>query len=166
MCATENGQIVHPMTIDDVREIYECRMMVEPFAGALAAKRITPEEVQLLNKYVDQAEKSYLAGDIDGTIEANSAFHNSIVFYSRNQRAHSIFKNLDNLVVMSRNIEMKVHHRPLDYLDEHREMAYLLETGNDLKIKNLIVQHITADWKYFKKCFGVGISDSIYKIKN
>jgi DNA-binding GntR family transcriptional regulator len=113
--ATANGQIVHPMTIEDIKEIYECRMMVEPFAASLAAQRILPEEAQVLYQHIDQAEKSFDAGDIDEVIESNSAFHSSIVLYSHNQLVYSTFKTIDNLVVVSRNIEMKVHQRPINY---------------------------------------------------
>ena len=77
--ATTNGQIVHPMTIKDIEEIYECRLMVEPFAASLASQRIQPEEVVHLSQCVDQAEAHFAVGNIDGMIEANSTFHNSIV---------------------------------------------------------------------------------------
>ena len=149
---TASGQIVHPMTIDDIKEIYECRMMVEPFAASLAAQRILPEETRVLYQYIDQAEKSFDAGDIDKVIESNSAFHSSIVLYSHNQLVYSTFKTIDNLVVVSRNIEMKVHQRPIDYQDEHREMVSLLEEKNSCKIKDLVMHHIKADWEYFETC--------------
>ena len=150
--ATANGQIVHPMTIDDIREIYECRMMVEPFAASLAAQRIEPEEVSLLYHHIDQAELYYQSGDIDRVVEANSAFHNSIVLYSHNQLVYSTFKTIDNLVVVSRNIEMKVHQRPIDYQNEHRQMVRLMERGKSQEIKELVTEHIKADWNYFKRC--------------
>jgi len=140
------------MTIEDIKEIYECRMMVEPFAASLAAQRILPEEARVLYKYIDQAEKSFDAGDIDKVIESNSAFHNSIVLYSHNQLVYSTFKTIDNLVVVSRNIEMKVHQRPINYQDEHREMVRLLEEKSSSKIKELVMSHIEADWEYFETC--------------
>jgi DNA-binding GntR family transcriptional regulator len=152
VCPTPSGQIVHPMTIEDIKEIYECRMMVEPFAASLAAERIQPEEAQVLYQHIDQAEKCFEAGDIDKVIEANSAFHNSIVLYSHNQLVYSTFKTIDNLVIVSRNIEMKVHQRPINYQDEHREMVRLLELKKSSHIKDLVMSHINADWKYFEMC--------------
>ena len=152
VCPTPSCHIVHPMTIEDIKEVYECRMMVEPFAASLAAERIQPEEVQVLYQYIDQAEKCFKAGDIDKAIEANSAFHNSIVRYSHNKLLYSTFKTIDNLVIVSRNIEMKVHQRPINYQDEHREMVRLLESRKSCHIKELVMSHIKADWKYFEMC--------------
>ena len=56
------------------------------------------------------------------------------------------------LVVVSRNIEMKVHQRPINYQDEHREMIRLLEEKNSREIKELVMHHIKADWAYFETC--------------
>lgn len=148
--ATRNGQIVHPMTIDNIQEIYECRMMVEPFAAYLASQRIQPSEITTLYHYVDQAESCFASDDIDGTIEANSFFHNSIVQFSHNQLVYSTFKVIDNLVVVSRNIEMKVHQRPTDYLEDHRKMVKLLEAQKADELQALVMEHIRADWNYFK----------------
>lgn len=149
--STASGHIVHPMTIDDIQEIYECRMMVEPFAASLAAQRILLTEISTLYHYIDQAESSFASGDIDGTIHANSSFHNSIVQFSQNQLVYSTFKMIDNLVVVSRNIEMKVHQRPPHYLGEHRKMVKLLEARKGKELHDLVMDHIRADWNYFKK---------------
>lgn len=150
--ATASGQIVHPMTIEDIQEIYECRMMVEPFAASLASQRIKSNEILTLYSHVEQAETCFEAGDIDGTIEANSKFHNSIVQFSHNQLVYSTFKVIDNLVVVSRNIEMKVHQRSPDYLSDHREMVRLMEAGKSEALQGLVLEHIKADWNYFKMC--------------
>jgi len=150
--ATASGQIVHPMTIEDIQEIYECRMMVEPFAASLASQRIKSNEILTLYSHVEQAETCFEAGDIDGTIEANSKFHNSIVQFSHNQLVYSTFKVIDNLVVVSRNIEMKVHQRSPDYLSDHREMVRLMEAGKSEALQGLVSEHIKADWNYFKMC--------------
>ena len=149
---TDNGYIVHPMSISDIEEIYECRMMVEPFAGALAAQRASKNEINSLNTFIDQSESCYKAGDIDGSIKANSNFHKTIVLLSKNKSILKIFNTIDNLVVMSRNIEMKIHQRSIDYLDQHREMVRLLEQGASEEIKILVEDHIDLDWKYFKEC--------------
>ena len=149
--STASGQVVHPMTIDDIQEIYECRMMVEPFAASLASQRIQQSEITVLYRYIDQAESCFASGDIDGTIQANSSFHNSIVQFSQNQLVYSTFKMIDNLVVVSRNIEMKVHQRFPNYLGEHREMVRLLEAKKSVQLHELVMNHIRADWNYFKK---------------
>ncbi|MFC1832221.1 GntR family transcriptional regulator [Thermodesulfobacteriota bacterium] len=149
--STASGHIVHSMTIDDIQEIYECRMMVEPFAASLAAQRILLTEISTLYHYIDQAESSFASGDIDGTIQANSSFHNSIVQLCQNQLVYSTFKMIDNLVVVSRNIEMKVHQRPPHYLGEHRKMVKLLEARKGKELHDLVMDHIRADWNYFKK---------------
>jgi DNA-binding GntR family transcriptional regulator len=150
--SSSNGHIVHPLTIDDIKEIYECRMMVEPFAGALAAQRASKKEVHKLNKFIEQAQSSYEEGNFNKTIEANSNFHRSIVLLCQNKSILNIFSTIENLVVMSRYIEMKINQRPLDYLGQHLEMVRLIEAGESSKIKTLIEEHINIDWTFFKEC--------------
>ena len=123
-----------------------------PFAGALAAQRASKKDVQRLYKFIEQAQSTYEERNFNKTIEANSNFHRSIVLLCQNKSILNIFGTIENLVVMSRYIEMKINQRPLDYLGQHLEMVKLIEAGESSKIKTLIEEHINIDWTFFKEC--------------
>ena len=55
-------------------------------------------------------------------------------------------------MIVSRNIEVKVHQRAPDYLDDHRKMVRLLAAGKSIVLQELVTEHIKADWNYFKIC--------------
>ena len=143
-----NGHIVRPMTPDDMKEIYECRMMVEPFAASLAAQRIAPENIHDLYRNIDAAKDYFEAGDLDGVIKTNTIFHNSIIKACENKLIYNIYANIQNLAIITRTMEMKNYKRPIGYLEEHREIVSLLASRETKKVQSIMKYHIEGDWKY------------------
>lgn len=89
-----HGHQVAAMTIDDVREVYQLRLMIEPPMAALAAGSLdeaTVAELQGLShvRYVHGDESSY-----DAFLTVNRRFHEIIAAASGNTRLMRLSKRL------------------------------------------------------------------------
>jgi len=109
------GYIVSPVTLSDVREIFELRSIVESAAARLAAVRGLQEKLHeiLANAdftYVYKERQSYT-----DFLAHNADFHRSVAVAARNQRlVDLVSKLLDELT--------RVFHLGLDLRDSAEEM--------------------------------------------
>ena len=147
----ENGIVVNPMEVEDIEEIYQCRIATEPYAGYLAASKIKDGEITELEHLVKQAEEAYKLKESERVVDLNTEFHDQIVRISGNRRLIEIVDKIRSLSILARNTELKVYSRPRDYLDEHKEIVKALK-GNDAQIvESIIRKHIENDWKYYSQ---------------
>jgi len=109
------GYIVSPITLSDVREIYELRSIVESAAARLAAVRGLQEK---LHKILASADFTYVYKERQSYTDFlahNADFHRSIAVAARNQRlVDLVSKLLDELT--------RVFHLGLDLKDSAEEM--------------------------------------------
>ncbi|MQA81714.1 MAG: FCD domain-containing protein [Streptosporangiales bacterium] len=72
------GARVSAWTPDDLEEIYDLRMLLEAFAVARAATRVTPKELDRMEELCDLMEQAATPGpgqDLDRVSELNGEFH-------------------------------------------------------------------------------------------
>jgi DNA-binding GntR family transcriptional regulator len=109
------GYIVSPVTLSDVREIFELRSIVESSAARLAAVRGLQEQ---LTKILASADFTYVYKERQSYTDFlahNADFHRSIAVAARNQRlVDLVSKLLDELT--------RVFHLGLDLRDSAEEM--------------------------------------------
>ena len=83
--------------------IYEARMMLEPEAAYLAAKRIQEKELEVLKKLVFRFEKIDQTHDHLEYKNADKMFHETIVKASRNRYLMDMYKSIECPLAMYRN---------------------------------------------------------------
>jgi DNA-binding GntR family transcriptional regulator len=147
----DNGTIVNPMEVADIEEIYQCRIATEPYAGFLAATRITDEEIQELEQLVNEAEVAFNQKESERVVELNTAFHDQLVGLGGNRRLSDIVDKIRSLSILARNTELKVYSRPRDFLDEHKEIVNTLKSRNPEAVESVIRKHIENDWNYYSQ---------------
>ncbi len=110
------GYIVSLITVQDIEEIYEMRMILEVAAVRMAAARGGMDQLKAISR---SANFTYTYKDPLSYTEfltQNAGFHHEIAVASGNQRlADSISRTLDEL--------NRVFHLGLDYRDSAEEMS-------------------------------------------
>lgn len=145
----DNGTVVNPMDVEDVKEIYECRIATEPYAGFLATQKIKDEEIAELEQLVNEAEVAYDLKESEKVVDLNTAFHDQIVRIGGNRRLTEIVDKIRSLSILARNTELKVYSRPREYLDEHKEIVKALKGRDASEVERVIRMHIENDWDYY-----------------
>lgn len=86
------GVWVSPITLEDVNEIYACRLPLEGLAAELAAGRSSRVSVEPLRRAFEGLEKS--SGDVRAYFEANVAFTRTVHEIAGNRTLKRLLENI------------------------------------------------------------------------
>ncbi|MEM7209206.1 MAG: GntR family transcriptional regulator [Pseudomonadota bacterium] len=116
-----HGMRVKPVSVDDMREIYEVLTSLESTAAELAAKRgLTLEETRELSNAVDEMESALQRDDLNAWAAADERFHRLLVKFSNNARLIAL---VDNFIDQSHRVRMmtlRLRPKPVASVDDHR----------------------------------------------
>ncbi|WP_454652728.1 GntR family transcriptional regulator [Bradyrhizobium liaoningense] len=89
------GTFVASPSIDELKQVFETRMLLEPGLARLAAARRTAEQVKELEGVIGRTRKALQRKDTVGLAEANSEFHALVAACSGNIFAQQILRNIE-----------------------------------------------------------------------
>lgn len=117
------GAVVRSFDNDEVIELYEIRIALEPFAARLAAGRATPEQVDRLEQLCDLQEQTGARTDAELAVQmtATDDFRAAILEAARSQRLTAALTSAGTLPAMFRtrfwsddaHRRQLLHHRRL-----------------------------------------------------
>lgn len=138
------GLQVAPVDLARFDAIYELRSALEPLAAALAAKRVTPEQVASGRALVEHGRVTASVGDATAALLADVAFHEWIYRISGNQLiVQSMEANWQHL---RRAMGEVLRHPALARVvwDEHAEILEAIAAGDSKQADSLIKTHVTT----------------------
>lgn len=128
------GMRVKPVSIDDMREIYELLYCVEATAAELlAARHLAPDsqELQRLEEATDEMERCLKIDDLDGWAEADARFHRYLVEFCGNSRLAKIANALALQCHRVRLLTLRLRPRPTDSTSDHRAVVKAVRDHNE-----------------------------------
>ncbi len=141
------GYLVSPVTVDDVKEIFELRVHVEGVAAELAANRATPAQLDVFER-VD-AEVRELAQTLTPddprtvrvAIATNRRFHLTVAALAGNNRLYEIIRRL--LDEGERIQSLDPHFRRVGFLvGAHIEVVNALKRGEAALASHAMQNHM------------------------
>jgi DNA-binding GntR family transcriptional regulator len=139
-----HGYAVAPITLRDVRELFDLRLVLEPVAAARAAGKIADAdrpELERLSQIgytvgVDESVRQYL--------RANTEFHTLIARLSGNRRIAAIVAGL--LEECERMITYIIAAYPENSItvEEHKRLVKALEDGDSKLARQITVDHVRS----------------------
>ncbi len=136
------GAYVAGLTLKDVAEVFEIRSSLEGLAAALAADRITDEEVEALDNILKEISDAVAKGDIDKVIKKDGEFHQILFSASRNSRLVQMINNLKEQIDRFRVQSFSNPVRLKNVLSEHKEIFDAIKQGNIENAEKLAKEHI------------------------
>ena len=135
------GFFVSRVTLREIQETYELRIILEGASVEMAAKRITEKELQ----YLESLPDSYIYGDLDSYLtylEANREFHYRIALASGNVQLAKIIESLlyqmQRLVFLSTGSGQHYH----EILDAHPALINALRQGDGAEARRVMIKGI------------------------
>ena len=106
------GAFVQELTVTDFLEINELRSILEPHAARLAARRISPEELDQLTITLAAISPTAPADDDSRRLQKlDSDVHAAIAQASGNSRLYRLIHSLDDMMQVMRVSDMRRRHR-------------------------------------------------------
>lgn len=136
------GAHVAELSVKDIMDVLEVRATLDGLATALAAERITDEEIKKLehvhSQFLNYANKDNLQGSIKKDVE----FHELIYRASRNERLIQIANNLREQVQRFRVIYLKDYSNPRELIKEHQYILEAISTRDKAAAQEYAQRHI------------------------
>lgn len=125
------GYVVSPVTLQDIQDVFELRLMLEPSAARMAAGKVSAQE---LRAHDEVCRAGYQPGDarsVDRYLEANKAFHVAIARATGNARLAVAVEHLLDEMTRLFHLALKLRKRPLESSQqEHKSLLKALARGD------------------------------------
>lgn len=125
------GIRVLPISISDMKEIYEILTSLEPDVAAnVAAQNPTKAELLPLEEAAAEMNKAVKQDDLDAWADADDRFHHHMLVLNGNRRLQEFVLALNDQVHRTRIVTLRLRDNPVKSNEEHREILEQIRKGN------------------------------------
>ncbi|ABW17849.1 GntR family transcriptional regulator [Alkaliphilus oremlandii] len=147
------GAYVADVSIKDVSDVLEVRMVLEGLAASLAAEKMSDDEIKELTAICNDFKLCAQQNDIDGLIQKDVEFHDCIFSATGNSKLNQISQSLREQVYRFRVRYISRYDRAKDLVDEHQaiyeaivkrdaELAYKCGTKHIENLTNHMMEQL------------------------
>ncbi len=138
------GTIISPISLEKAKDICQVRLLLEPYAAALAAERITDEDLQSLT---EQFEKlANVAGEPKlkekRIFETDDVLHRTIWRLCGNMEIYHIIDRYHDEIHRIRLATLKLANRTVPTEEEMRTIYKALREKNSVASRDAMFTHI------------------------
>jgi len=136
------GAYVSEMSYRDVHEVYEIRASLESLACGLAAERVTPSEIEEMERYLVE-EREYLDNnELVLTVNTDIGLHSAIYQAARNEKITHLISKLKDQVYRLRSTSIMLPGRKKASLLEHQEIVEAISERDVELAQRLGQEHV------------------------
>jgi GntR family transcriptional repressor for pyruvate dehydrogenase complex len=125
-----------------IGELFEARRLLEPAIAALAARRATREEVQEMERLLDEQAREIRAGNTG--LAQDAAFHAAIGIAAHNRAITRIVHAVMDLLGQSREEAISTPGRPARSHEDHRRILDAIRAGDAGAAERAMLDHVVA----------------------
>ena len=137
------GAAIARPSVQETREVFELRRLVEAAAMEPAAERALPRELDALRAVVKQEHAAFERGDVRQWIRMSREFHLRLLALAKNAELGEVGRDL-----ITRSLLMTALYMPLGQTTcashEHEELIDLLAAGEGRRAARLMTAHLLA----------------------
>lgn len=126
-----HGARVLSISMDDIREIYDILIALEPEAAArIAASDLSDSDLEDLDNATARMERALQTGDLDAWATADSEFHDRLIELCDNYRMRRFIKTLFDQAHRVRIATLEIRKLPVQSTEEHRKIIESIRQGD------------------------------------
>lgn len=148
---TRAGVIVQQISFDDIQGIYFVRQYLEGMAAALAAEHATDDDMANLRESLKAMERALKEKNEKKIIRSGNQFHALLYSLSHNQYLIDLLNATYEKIRHFRNVNIIVHQRGRNALEEHRAIVEAIARHDTLKADRLAQAHIQKSWEHTRR---------------
>ena len=142
--APRHGYAVAPITLRDVHELFELRLLIEPAMAGLAALHSPASSIAHLREL---GQIGYADGSQDSVrkfLRANTEFHEHIAHLSGNERVAHLLSQLLSESERLINFGMLSHPQSESTVDEHQKLIETLANKDAESARTIMERHVAT----------------------
>ncbi|WP_459477491.1 GntR family transcriptional regulator [Clostridium saccharoperbutylacetonicum] len=145
------GTIVKGISKRDILEIYEIREVLEGLAFRLACANISEERILELKEMLLKMEQSIDDNDIKEYWRLHGEFHNTIMYFSNNQRLIDQMKQIYEYLSKLRNFTLVMNKRRIIAMEEHKALIKAFENKDEILAEQIGREHTLNAKRFLSK---------------
>jgi DNA-binding GntR family transcriptional regulator len=138
------GYRVTPVTLKDIHDVFELRLMLEPAAARMAAGKIDAPRLRVLDEACRAGYQSNDIKSITRFLDANAAFHVAIAQAAGNQRLAIMIAQLLDQMTRLLHLGLGLRNRSQEMQHEHRTLVKALARGDGETAERISREQIEA----------------------
>jgi GntR family transcriptional repressor for pyruvate dehydrogenase complex len=123
---------------------FEARLLLEPAAAALAARRASPSDIKKIKKAVGTFEKNLTTKKLVALIRADIEFHRLIANATNNRTIEILMNTLTRHDFDGWKMALRTKNRPHKTVSEHTKIFEAIVAGDEKKAKSAMRSHLKA----------------------
>jgi Transcriptional regulators len=137
-----HGMRVLPLSMDDLREIYDLLTGLEAMAAEIIARRgLSATELEALETALSDMEAALARDDLTGWAEGDARFHRLLVEFSRNRRLQAMVETVRDQSHRARMATLKLRPKPETSNAEHAAVVEAIRSRDPEAAHRLHRQH-------------------------
>jgi len=148
--ASSKGYHVAEISLQDIREIYQLREILECHLVRETAKQFNQEELEELESALRAADQALEKGDYPGFLATNRAFHHAFDRKYGNQHISDMLANLDEHIYRNLMSEFQVQESKVltaSSYGEHKLILEAIREGDVESAVSSIRDHLGRYWE-------------------
>lgn len=142
------GVIVKPISLNEVSEMTEVRMVNEPYSTGLAATRISEAALQRLDEICTLSDALAKARDLEGLMEQDRTFHAEIAKAAGNAILADILLRIHERSLRFWFISLSDSYHLREVQDQHRQIVEALRARDPEQASARMRDHIESFRKH------------------
>ena len=136
------GYIVNDMSEYDIDDLFSTRAAIEQFVAQRAMERITPEELDLMEKNLTRTDQVITTGRTKRMIDLDTEFHEIICRASRSKRLYQIAQTLREHMLKYRKACLHLPEIACKARDDHREILAAFRAKDPGRLEAAMGSHM------------------------
>lgn len=138
------GYRINPVTLKDIQDIFELRLMLEPLAARMAAGRIDSSRARAMEDASGSGYQMHDTHSITRFLESNKSFHVAIADTTGNARLSGMISQLHDQITRLLHLGLGLRNRSAEMQHEQRALLKALLRGNGENAERLAREQIEA----------------------
>ncbi|MBU9332293.1 GntR family transcriptional regulator [Burkholderia multivorans] len=138
------GLMVQPLSLDEIVAVIDVRRINEAHCAELAARHATPDDLAALAALLDAGQACVEQHDVEGMMELDRAFHQTIAAAARNAVLADILRGLHDRSLRFWFVTLSEPHHLADVQREHCALFERLSARDAAGARAAVERHIDS----------------------
>jgi DNA-binding GntR family transcriptional regulator len=138
------GPVVSTISLDEAKQLYDARAVLEGFAGRECARLCDPDVVHRIGDALTRLKAAAAKQDLVGCLEAKTDFYGALIGGCRNSFVERMLKPLHDRITLLRITSMSQPKRINKSLREVTAIWRAIQSGDEELAERCCVDHVKA----------------------